>query len=114
MRGENFIYFSVISGFFIGIIFSILKGFDVFEFLFATFTITAIFYVVALASVSFFIKFLDIKQIIFFNKHEIDEILDMQIKSLEKKEDFIMESYEFIKQIEEEELKIIKKLKNAA
>ena len=112
MRGENFIYFSVISGFFIGIIFSILKELDVFDFLFATFLITALFYLVSLASVSFFVKFLDIKQIVFLNKQEIDEILDIQIKTLEKKEDFIMESYEFIKQIEEEELEIIRKLKN--
>jgi len=113
MRGENFIYFSVISGFFIGIIFSILKGLDVFEFLMATFLITAVFYLISLASVSFFIKFLNIKQIVYFNKYEMDEILDMQIKNLEKNENYIMENYEFIKKIEEEELEIIRKNKNA-
>jgi len=113
MRGENFIYFSTISGFFIGIIFSILKGFDVFEFLFATLLITAIFYLVSLASVSFFVKFLDIKQIVYLNKYEIDEILDVQIKSLEKSENFIMENYEFIKKVEEEELEIIRKKRHA-
>ena len=114
MRGENFIYFATVSGFFIGIIFSIIKGFDVFDFLFATFMITALFYLVSLGSVALFIKFLDIKQIVFFNKYEVDEILDMQIKSLEKNENFIMENYEFIKQVEEEELEIIRKTKNAA
>lgn len=113
MRGENFIYFAIISGFFIGVIFSILKGFDVFDFLFATFLIMALFYIISLASVSFFIKFLDIRQIVFFDKKEVDEILDMQIKTLEKNEEFIMENYEFIKEIEEEELKIIRKIKNA-
>jgi len=112
MRGENFIYFSTISGFFIGIIFSILKGLDVFNFLFATFLVTAIFYIVSLGSVSFFIKFLNIRQIIYFNKYEVDEILDVQIKSLENSEDFIMENYNFIKKIEEEELEIIKKSKH--
>ncbi len=111
MRGENFIYFATVSGFFIGIIFSIIKGFDFFEFLFATIFITAIFYVIALGGVSLFIKFLDIKQIVFFNKKEIDEILDAQIKNLEKSEDFIIENYEFIKKVEEEELDFIRKRK---
>jgi len=113
MRGENFIYFATISGFFIGIIFSILKGLDVFDFLFATFLVTAIFYLISLASVSFFIKFLNVKQIVYFDKYEVDEILDVQIKSLESKENFIMENYEFIKQIEKEELEIIRKNKYA-
>jgi hypothetical protein len=108
MRGENFIFFLASSGFFIGIIFSILHEFDFVEFLYATFLITAIFYLLGLASVSFFIKFLDIKGIIYLDKHEIDEILNIQIKELEKKEDFILESYEFIKQIEKEELEILK------
>ena len=112
MRGENFIYFASVSGFFIGIIFSILKGLDFFDFLFATFLVTAIFYLVSLAGVSFFIKFLNIRQIAFFNKHQVDEILDVQIKELEKCEDFIIQSYDFIKKIEEEELEIIRKSRN--
>jgi len=111
MRGENFIFFLASSGFFVGIIFSILHNLDFQEFLYATILITAVFYLLGLASVTFFIKFLDIKKIIYFNKHEIDQILDVQIKELEKKEDFILESYEFIKQIEEEELKLIKNKK---
>jgi len=108
MRGENFIFFLASSGFFVGIIFSILHNLDFDKFLYATFMITALFYLLGLATVTFFIKFLDIKRIIYFNKHEIDEILDIQIKELEKKEDFILESYEFIKKIEEEEIKIAK------
>jgi hypothetical protein len=108
MRGENYIFFLASSGFFIGIIFSILHEFDFLEFLYATFLITAVFYLLGLASVTFFVKYLDIKRIIYFNKHEIDEILDIQIKELEKKEDFILESYEFIRQIEKEELEIVK------
>ncbi len=108
MRGENFIFFLASSGFFVGIIFSILHNLDFDKFLYATLLITALFYLLGLATVTFFIKFLDIKRIIYFNKHEIDEILDVQIKELEKKEDFILESYEFIKKIEEEEIKIAK------
>jgi hypothetical protein len=111
MRGENFIYFATVSGFFIGIIFSIIKGLDATDFIFATILTTLVFYLIALGSVAFFIKFLDVKKIVFFNKHEVDNILDVQIKELEKKENFILESYEFIKQIEQEELEIIRKNK---
>ncbi len=108
MRGENFIFFLGASGFFVGIIFSILHNLDFIEFLYATISITILFYILGLGAVTFFIKYLDIKKIIYFDKHEIDEILDMQIKELEKKEDFILESYEFIKNIEKEEIKIAK------
>jgi len=111
MRGENFIYFATVSGFFIGIIYSVLAGLDVFYFLFATFLITAIFYLISLSSVAFFVKFLDIKEIVFFEKKEIDEILNLQIANLEKTENFIYENYKFIKEIEEEELEILRRRK---
>ena len=113
MRGENFIYFSVVSGFFIGIVYAVFKEFNFFYFLFAVFLITSVFYLISLAAVSFFIKYLDIKQIVFFDKIEIDGMLDVQIKELEKREQFIYESYEFIKKIEEEEIEFLKKRKNA-
>jgi len=109
MRGENFIYFSTVSGFFIGIIYSILTGLDVFDFLVSTLLITAVFYVIALGGVSLFVKFLDIKNIVFFDKHSVDEIINIQIKELEKSENYIYENYKFIQEIEKEELEIIKK-----
>ncbi len=109
MKELNFIYFSTSSGFFIGIIYSMFKDLDFFGFLFTTFLITAVFFIIAQAGVAFFVKFLDIKNIVYFNKNEIDEILNMQIKELEKNESFIYENYEFIEQIEKEELQIIKK-----
>jgi hypothetical protein len=109
MRGENFIYFATVSGFFIGIIFSILNDLSIEGFLFATIIITLLFYLIALGSVAFYIKFVEVKRVAYLDKREIDMILDSQIKELEKKEDFIIESYEFIRQIEQEELEIIKK-----
>ena len=112
MRGDNFIYFSIVSGFFVGVVFAILKDFGIFNFLFSVFLITSLFYIISLASVSFFVKYLDVKQIIFFDKLEIDKVLDVQIKELEKREQFIYESYEFIKKIEEEEIEFLKKRKN--
>ena len=89
-----------------------LKSFDFLHFLFAVFLIMAFFYLISLAAVSFFIKYLNIKQIVFFDKTEIDGVLDVQIKELEKRERLIYESYEFIKKIEEEEMEFIKKKKN--
>ena len=113
MKGENFIYFATVSGFFIGIIFAILKDLDFFDFLVSVFLVTASFYLVALGSLTFFIKYLDVKKIVFFDKFSIDEVLNVQIKELEKKEDFIYQNYEFIKEIEREELEILRKRRNA-
>jgi len=111
MRGENFVYFATVSGFFIGIIYSILTNQDIFNFLIATFLITAVFYLIALGSVAFFVKFLDVRRVVFFNKRTIDDVLNIQIKELEKNENFIYENYDFIKEIEQEEFEIIRKQK---
>jgi hypothetical protein len=108
MRAENFIYFSTVSGFFISVIFGILKDFDAFDFLWFVIIITSIFYILSLGSIAFFVKYSSVSKFILFNKYEIEQIANTQIKELEKKEDFIYENYEFIKKFEEEELKIIK------
>ncbi|WP_024791729.1 hypothetical protein [Lebetimonas sp. JS138] len=109
MKAENFIYFSTVSGFFISIIFGILKGFDAFNFLWFVIITTSAFYILSLASVSFFIKYTMLSKYIIFNKNEIEKIVNSQIKELEKKEDIIYENYKFLKKFEEEELKILKK-----
>ena len=108
MRGENFIFFLTSCGFFIGITFSIIKDLDFDKFLYFTLLLTSIFYLIGLATVSFFIKYLNVKKIVYFDKHQIDSIVNLQIKELEKKEEFILESYEFIKEIEED-LELFKK-----
>jgi cytochrome c biogenesis protein ResB len=108
MKAENFIYFSTVSGFFISIIFGILKDFDAFNFLWFVIIITSLFYILSLASCAFFIKYTSFSKYILFNKHEIEEIVNTQIKELEKKEDFLYENYEFIRKFEEEELRILK------
>jgi len=108
MRAENFIYFATVSGFFISILFGIIKDFDAFNLLFAVVFITSLFYIVALASISFFIKYTTFKQNVFFNKEEVEMVVDTQIKELEKKENFIYENYKFLKKFEAEEYKILK------
>jgi len=112
MRAENFIYFATVSGFFISIIFGIIKDFDAFNLLFVVIFITSLFYIVSLASVSFFVKYTTFKQDIFFNKEEVEIVVDSQIKELEKKENFIYENYKFLKKFENEEYEIVKN-KNA-
>ena len=111
MRAENFIYFSIVSGFFIGLIFSILNDFGILDLIFATIIITLLFYVIALAGVSFFIKFYDIKKRLFLDVKEIEEVIDVQIKEMENYENFIFESYKFIEQVEQEELDLLRKTK---
>jgi cytochrome c biogenesis protein ResB len=108
MRAENFIYLATVSGFFISIIFGLLKDFDVFNFFWFVVIITSLFYILSLASSAFFIKYTSFSRFIFFDKKEIEKVVNSQIKELEKKEDFIYENYKFIKKFEEEELKLIK------
>jgi len=108
MRAENFIYFATVNGFFISLIFGIIKDLDAFNFLWAVVLLTSLFYVVSLASVSFFIKYANFKQNVFFDKEEVEIVVNSQIKELEKKENFIYENYKFLKKLEEEEYKTVK------
>jgi len=108
MRAENFIYFATVSGFFISIIFGIIKDFDAFNFLWMVIFLTSLFYILSLASISFFVKYSVFKQNVFFDKEEIEIVVNSQIKELEKKENFIYENYKFLKELEKEEYKSIK------
>ncbi len=108
-RSENFIYFLSVSGFFVGIIFAIFQGFDPIDFLYSVIVSFTIFYIIALASTSFFIKYLSVKNIFHLDKANLEKTIDFQINELDKKEDLIREAYYFIRKIEEEELTIYKK-----
>ncbi len=112
MRAENFIYFATICGFFIGVLFSLFYNLDIADFLYVTVLMTMLFYALALGSVAFYIKFVDIKKSVYFNVKNIDDIINIQIGELEKYENFIFESYKFIEKIEQEELEIIRKNKS--
>ncbi len=107
-RSENFIYFLSVMGFFIGIIFGVLKGLEPFDFMVAVLITFASFYIIALASTSFFIKYVSVKNIFHLDKESLEKTIDLQIEDLDKKEDMIREAYYFIKQIEEEELDLYK------
>jgi len=108
-RSENFIYFLSVSGFFIGVIFAIFQGFEPIDFLYAVVITFTLFYIVALASTSFFIKYLSVKNIFQLDKVNLEKTIDYQINELDKKEDLIRDAYFFIRKIEEEELNLYKK-----
>jgi hypothetical protein len=103
LKSDNFIYFLTVIGFFIGLIFSIFNGFEPILFLYSTLLISAVFYIIGLASSSFFIKYNSIKNAFELDKEFLEETIDAQIYELNKKEEFIREAHYFIKEIEKEE-----------
>ncbi|NPA55087.1 MAG: hypothetical protein GXO40_01835 [Epsilonproteobacteria bacterium] len=108
-RTDNFIYFLSVSGFFVGLVFAILHDLEPLEFLATTIGIFVLFYMIAIASTGFFIKFLSIKNIFELDKEYLEKTIDYQINELDKKEDMILDAYYFIKKLEEEELDVYKK-----
>jgi len=108
-RSDNFISFLTVVGFFIGLIFAVFHGFEPDKFLYAVLIISGVFYILGLASSSFFIKYISVKKIFELDKEMLEKTIDMQIYELDKKEDFIRESHYFIKEIEKEEKLLYKK-----
>ncbi len=92
MLGENFVYFFTVQGFFVGIIFGILKSFDAEGLLIYTFFITVFFYLFSHIIVAFYFKTLTAKSYFFpKNDHEIE--LDKFVREINKREKFIDSAY---------------------
>jgi len=108
IRSENFIYFISVSGFFLGLIFAVFQGFEPFDFFVAVMCVFFAFYIIAYASVGFFIKYMPPKKLFNLNHRELERTFDLQLDELETKEDLIREAHEFIKQIEQEELELFR------
>ncbi len=85
VKSENFIYFFTISGFFIGLIFSILNFSQAEEILFYTLEITLVFYLIIHVAV---MNFFDLDKIgkTVFNKVEHENIGEYFIQELESRE----------------------------
>lgn len=85
VKSENFIYFFTISGFFIGLIFSILNFSQAEEILFYTLEITLVFYLIIHVAV---MNFFDLNRIgkMVFNKQEHESIGEFFIQELEARE----------------------------
>ncbi len=88
MLSENFIYFFTVQGFFVGVIFGILKSFDAFELLNYTLLITAFFYLFGHLIIGFYYKTMNVKSQ-YFPKEIHEKELDMFVHEIKKREQII-------------------------
>ncbi len=88
MLGENFVYFFTVWGFFVGIIFGILKSMDAMGLLSYTFLITIFFYLFSHIIIAFYYRTIVVKSYNFPKDiHEKD--LDYYVKEINKREKLI-------------------------
>ena len=88
MLGENFVYFFTVQGFFIGIIFGILKSFDAEGLLIYTFFITIFFYLFSHIIIALYYKTITGKAYN-FPKDLHEEELDLFVIEINKREKLI-------------------------
>ncbi len=88
MRSENFVAFFIVSGFFIGLIFSVIKFDAIEDILFYTLTITLFFYLLIHVILIFYLSQLD-SDISFFNKKEFEDVSNLQITEIKEREEKI-------------------------
>ena len=88
MLGENFVYFFTVQGFFVGIIFGILKSFDAEGLLLYTFVITAFFYLFSHVIIAMYYKTIVVKSYM-FPKDIHEKELDLFVKEINKREKLI-------------------------
>jgi len=88
MLGENFVYFFTVQGFFIGIIFGVLKAFDAEGLLVYTFFITIFFYLFSHLIIAFYYKTITGK-VYNFPKDIHEKELDIFVKEINKREKLI-------------------------
>ena len=88
MLGENFVYFFTVQGFFIGIIFGILKSFDAESLFIYTFFITSFFYLFSHVIVAFYFRTV-IGRLYYFPKEAHERQLDVIVKEINKREKLI-------------------------
>lgn len=88
MLGENFVYFFTVQGFFVGIIFGVLKSFDASGLFTYTFLITIFFYLFSHIIIALYYKTLAGKSYS-FAKFEHERDLDLFVKEINKREKVI-------------------------
>ena len=88
MLGENFVYFFTVQGFFMGIIFGILKSFDAEGLLIYTFFITTFFYLFSHIIIAFSYKTITVKAH-YFPKDIHEKELDLFVREINKREKMI-------------------------
>lgn len=88
MLGENFVYFFTVQGFFVGIVFGILKSFDAEGLLVYTFFITIFFYLFSHIIIAFYYK-TTVSKLYFFPKDFHEKKLDLFVVEINKRERLI-------------------------
>lgn len=88
MLGENFVYFFTVQGFFVGIIFGILKSFDAAGLLTYTFFITIFFYLFSHIVIALYYRTISIRAY-HFPKENHEKELDLIVKEINKREKLI-------------------------
>lgn len=99
MRSDNFIGFSIVAGFFLGLIFGFL-AFEQVEFvvIFAV-IITSICYLISVCAISTFNWFIDFGAQE-FNKQQLENNLEYYVEQFGKKEEELTRVLDYIKKIE--------------
>ena len=88
MLGENFVYFFTVQGFFVGIIFGVLKSFNAEGLLIYTFFITIFFYLFSHVIIALYYRTITVKSYNFpKDTHEAE--LDIFVKEINKREKLI-------------------------
>jgi hypothetical protein len=93
MRGANFVAFLTVQGFFIGLVFGLLKSDTAEGMLYFTFMITIFFYLFSHLCVAFYFRTIESKSA-FFPKDAHEHHLDLIIHEIKKREDFIEHTIE--------------------
>jgi hypothetical protein len=88
MFGENFVYFFTVQGFFVGIIFGVLKSFDAEGLLLYTFVITTFFYLFSHIIIAMYFQTLTAKSYL-FPRDQHEKELDLFVKEINKREKLI-------------------------
>lgn len=99
MRSENYVAFFTVCGFFIGMIFSIVKFDSAEGFLFSTLTITLFFYLFIHVVLIFFLSAKEVEDRL-FDKKEFESIANVQISEIKDREDKITALLKSIHEVE--------------
>ncbi|MBN2782858.1 MAG: hypothetical protein JXQ66_06415 [Campylobacterales bacterium] len=88
MLGENFVYFFTVQGFFVGMIFGILKSLDAIGLLSYTFIFTMFFYLFSHIIVALYYRTMTVGGY-YFPKEIHEKELDIYLKEIKKREKII-------------------------
>jgi len=88
MLGENFVYFFTVQGFFVGIVFGVLKSFDAEGLFVYTFLITIFFYLFSHIIIALYYRTITAKAY-HFPKDIHEKDLDLFVKEINKREKLI-------------------------